>query len=204
MTAKSPSEFIVLASASPRRKEILAGMGARFSVFSADVDESCDIIDPIQLTRELARRKGEATLKELVERGEDEGAIIISADTVVACDGRVLGKPQNESEAYEMLSLISGRSHTVCTGIAVTYEGVTHVDHSVTTVHVDEIPQKEMRKYIDSGDPYDKAGGYGIQGRFSQWVSGIEGCYFGVVGLPVSKLAALFRKVVGRYPDEIE
>ncbi len=204
MTQKSPSEYIVLASASPRRKEILAGMGARFCVVSADVDESCDICDPVELTRELARRKGEAALNALIENGKDEGAIIISADTVVACDGRVLGKPQSESEAYEMLTLISGREHTVCTGIAVTYKGITHVDHSVTAVHVDDIPFEEMKKYIDSKDPYDKAGGYGIQGRFSQWVRGIDGCYFGVVGLPVNKLASLFKRVVGRYPDEIE
>ncbi|MBE6576990.1 MAG: septum formation protein Maf [Ruminococcaceae bacterium] len=203
MTQKSPSEHIVLASASPRRKEILAGMGACFCVVSADVDESCDLTDPIELTRELARRKGEATLNALAAKGEDEGAIIISADTVVACDGRILGKPQNEDEAYEMLSLISGRAHTVCTGIAITYHGTTHVDHSVTTVHVDNIPHEEIKKYIDSGDPFDKAGSYGIQGRFSQWVRGIDGCYFGVVGLPVNKLSSLFKKVVGRYPDEI-
>lgn len=203
MSPLSPSEFIILASASPRRKEILAGMGARFRVLSADVDESCDITDPVRLTRELARRKGEATLAALRENGDDGGAIIISADTVVACDGRVLGKPRDEREAVEMLSLISGRAHSVCTGIAVTYRGVTHVDHSETTVFVDDIPYDEMMKYIRSGDPFDKAGGYGIQGRFSQWVSGIDGCYFGVVGLPVNKLAALFHKVVGRYPDEI-
>lgn len=203
MTQKHPSEFIVLASASPRRKEILEGMGARFRIVTSNADESCDITEPQALTRELARRKGEATLAELRQRGEDEGAIIISADTVVAADGKVLGKPLTKEEAIEMLSLLSGRTHTVYTGIAVTYRGVTHVDHSATAVHVDNIPYDQMIKYIDSGDPYDKAGGYGIQGRFSQWVSGIDGCYFGVVGLPVNKLSALFYSVVGRYPDEI-
>ena len=204
MSPTSNSEFIVLASASPRRKEILSGMGATFRVLSADVSEDCDITDPVALTRELARRKGAATLEELKALGEDEGAIIISADTVVACDARVLGKPHSEQEAMEMLSLISGRSHTVFTGIAVTYKGVTHVDHSETTVEVDDIPYEEIMKYIRSGDPFDKAGSYGIQGRFSQWVRGIDGCYFGVVGLPVNKLAALFYTVVGRYPDEIK
>ena len=203
MTQKNPSEFIVLASASPRRKEILEGMGASFRIVTSNADESCSIADPIELTRELARRKAEATFDELRRRGENDGAIIISADTVVAIDGKVLGKPHTKAEAIEMLSLLSGRSHTVCTGIAVTYRGVTYVDHSATTVHVDTIPYGEILKYVDSGEPFDKAGGYGIQGGFSKWVSGIDGCYFGVVGLPVNKLCALFHRVVGRYPDEI-
>jgi septum formation protein len=204
MQQDRPSEFIVLASASPRRKEILAGMGAQFRIVSADADESCDITDPVALTHELARRKGVATLKLMKVRGEDEGAIIISADTVVACDGKILGKPRTREMAIEMISLLSGKKHSVCTGIAVTYKGVTYTDHSETLVFVDDIPYSEMIKYIDSGDPFDKAGGYGIQGRFSQWIKGIDGCYFGVVGLPVNKLAQLFHRVTGRYPDEIK
>lgn len=194
---------IILASASPRRKEILSSMGARFSVMSADADESSDVTSPVELTTHLARIKGEAVLSLLKQRGEDDGAVIISADTVVACDGRILGKPHTAEEARQMLSLLSGRTHEVATGIAVTYEGVTHTDCSVTRVHVDTIPQSEIEKYINTGDPFDKAGGYGIQGEFSKWVRGIDGCYFGVVGLPTNLLNRLFKQTVGVYPDEI-
>lgn len=203
MTNLTPKKHIILASTSPRRREILGGMGATFTVLSADADESSDITSPEELTRELARRKGQAVLELLKSRGEDGGAIIISADTVVACGGEILGKPTDRQDAKRMLSLLSGNTHTVSTGIAVTYEGVTKTDCSTTLVHVDNIPPAELEKYLDSGDPYDKAGAYGIQGRFSQWVKGIDGCYFGVVGLPVNRLSALFYDCVGCYPDEI-
>ena len=203
MTDQTPKKHIILASASPRRREILGGLGADFTVLSADADESSDITSPEDLTRELARRKGRAVLELLKAKGEDGGAIIISADTVVACNGEILGKPTDREDAKRMLSMLSGNTHTVSTGIAVTYRGVTKTDCSTTLVHVDRIPTAELEKYLDSGDAYDKAGAYGIQGRFSQWVRGIEGCYFGVVGLPVNRLAALFYDCVGCYPDEI-
>ena len=203
MENKDRSLRIILASASPRRKEILSSMGAKFTVMSTDADESSDITSPEALTEHLARIKGEAVLDILRERGEDGGAIIISADTVVACEGRILGKPRTEMEAREMLSLLSGRTHIVATGIAVTHKGETHTACSVTKVHVDDIPTGEIEKYIRSKDPFDKAGGYGIQGAFSKWVRGIDGCYFGVVGLPVNLLNKLFYDTVGAYPDEI-
>ncbi len=194
---------IILASASPRRREILTALGAHFTVLSADADESSDIKEPTALTEHLARAKGEAALSLLRERGEDKGAVIISADTVVYCDGKILGKPHTHSEAYEMLSLLSGRTHEVVTGIAVTYEGKTHTASSQSRVYVDSIPEAEIEKYIESREPFDKAGGYGIQGSFGKWVSRIEGCYFGVVGLPASLLNRLFYDTVGCYIDEI-
>ncbi len=203
MTEHDKNRRVILASASPRRKEILEGMGASFTVVTADTDESSDITDPVALTTELARRKGEAVYSLLKERGEDGGAVIISADTVVACDGKILGKPRDESEARDMLTLLSGRTHTVATGIAVISHGATYTDCSVTEVEVDSIPPDEIDKYIKSGEPFDKAGGYGIQGGFSKWIRGIRGCYFGVVGLPTNKLSTLFKKAVGVYPDEL-
>lgn len=203
MTEEHVKKHMILASASPRRREILCGMGARFEVLSTDADESCDITDPAALTMELARRKAEAALDCLAKDGKDKGAVIISADTVVACGGEILGKPRDKEDAWRMLRMLSGNTHTVTTGIAVSCDGVTQTDCSVTSVRVDTIPDSEIAKYIESGDPFDKAGAYGIQGRFSQWVSGIDGCYFGVVGLPTNKLAALFHKCVGCYPDEI-
>lgn len=203
MIYSTPKKHIVLASASPRRREILSGMGASFTVVCADTDESSDSVSPEELTMELARRKGQAVLELLRSRDEDGGAIIISADTVVACGGKILGKPADRQDAKRMLNMLSGSTHTVTTGIAVTNNGVTVTDCSVTRVHVDTIPPAELEKYLDSAEPYDKAGAYGIQGRFSQWVKGIDGCYFGVVGLPVNRLSALFYKCVGCYPDEI-
>lgn len=196
-------KHIILASASPRRKEILEGMGATFEIVTADTDESCDISDPVRLTVELARKKGQAVYDLLRFRGEDEGAIIISADTVVACDGKVLGKPLDRDDAWQMLSGLSGKTHIVATGIAITVDGETYTDCSVTEVEVSNIPDSQIEKYIDSGDPFDKAGGYGIQGGFSRWIKGIHGCYFGVVGLPVNLLSELFYRHIGTYPDEI-
>ena len=196
-------KHIVLASASPRRKEILGSMGADFTVITADTDEESDVVDPAELTVLLARKKGRAVYELLRERGEDGGAIIISADTVVACDGCVLGKPRDRQEAMEMLSMLSGRTHIVATGVAVTVDGVTYTDCSITEVEVAQIPKEQIEKYIDSGDPFDKAGGYGIQGSFSRWIKGIRGCYFGVVGLPVNCLSELFYRSVGCYVDEI-
>lgn len=203
MTNANSSKRIILASASPRRKDILESMGAKFEILVADADESSDITDPELLTRELARRKAQAALDILTERGEAEGAIIIAADTIVACEGKVLGKPCDRDDAIAMIKLISGKAHVVASGIAVCTGGVIKTDCSITKVIVDEIPDEEIIKYVDSGEPYDKAGGYGIQGSFSRWVSGIEGCYFGVVGLPANKLSRLFLECVGVYPDNI-
>ena len=203
MIDKNSSKRIILASASPRRKDILGSMGARFEILAADADESSDITDPEQLTRELARRKAQAALDILRERGEAGGAIIIAADTVVACEGKILGKPRDREDAISMIKLLSGKAHIVASGIAVCNNGVIKTDCSITQVRVDEIPDDEIIKYVDSGEPFDKAGGYGIQGSFSRWVSGIDGCYFGVVGLPANKLSRLFFDCVGAYPDSI-
>ena len=191
--------MIILASASPRRKEILSELGVDFRVVVADTDESSDISDPVELTRELARRKGLAVYEKLLQSGEydAESAIIISADTVVCRDGEILGKPRDRADAVAMLTSLSGRSHTVVSSVAVTMRGVTRTDASVTTVRVQEIPREEIERYVDSGEPMDKAGAYGIQGRFSAFVEGIDGCYFGVVGLPVNTLSNLYLEATG-------
>ena len=192
-------KMIILASASPRRKEILCGLGVELEVVVADTDESSDISDPVELTRELARRKGLAVYEKLLQSGEydAESAIIISADTVVCRDGEILGKPRDRADAVAMLTSLSGRSHTVVSAVAVTVRGVTRTDASVTTVRVQEIPREEIERYVDSGEPMDKAGAYGIQGKFSAFVEGIDGCYFGVVGLPVNTLSNLYLEATG-------
>ena len=194
---------IILASASPRRKDILSDLGVEFSVLAADTDESCNIPYPEEYAMELARRKGQAAYAEIKRRmkdGEDDSdAVIISADTVVFAGDEILGKPKDASDAYRMLELISGSEHTVITGIGITACGVTTVSYAATLVRVSKIPHEEILKYIATGDPFDKAGAYGIQGQFSKWVEGINGCYFNVVGLPTNALNKLFYEVTGEF-----
>ena len=203
MSDLTKKQRIILASASPRRREILTFMGAKFTVICADADESSDITDPAALTVELARRKGRAVYSLLKERKEADGAIVISADTVVAVDGEILGKPCDRADAERMLRKLSGKRHSVITGVAVTVDGKTYTDKSETFVFVDDITEEGIQKYVDSGDPFDKAGSYGIQGAFSRWIRGIEGCYFGVVGLPVNCLARIFERATDTPIDEI-
>lgn len=192
---------IILASASPRRREILEGLGISFRILPAGADETCDLTDPAAFVRELARRKGQAVYSSLSHK-EREDAVILSADTVVVLDGQILGKPRDRDEAIRMLTALSGRDHAVLTGIGVTVGGVTHTAAESTTVHVDEIPTKALLAYVDSGDPMDKAGSYGIQGAFSRWIRGIDGCYFNVVGLPVNRLNHLYHTCTGDYLGE--
>lgn len=194
---------IVLASGSPRRKEILEGLGVKFEVLSVDADEYCRIPDPQDYATELARRKGQAAWGEIKLRLkdgiDDTDAVIISADTVVATESEILGKPIDSADACRMLRQLSGGTHQVVTGIGITVGGVTNVASSTTLVHVDRIPEEEIEAYVASGDPMDKAGSYGIQGEFSRWIKGISGCYFNVVGLPVHALNRLFFEVTGEY-----
>lgn len=204
MSDITKNKHIILASASPRRREILSFMGVNFTVISADADETCSISEPSALTRELARRKGQAVLARLTADGTAEGAIIISADTVVFCNGEILGKPSSEADATRMLRMLSGGKHTVATGVAVTVDGATYTDCQLTDVYVDDIPEEGIADYIATGEPFDKAGAYGIQGAFSQWIRRIDGCYFGVVGLPVNCLSRLFTRAVGCPPDRIK
>ena len=188
---------VVLASASPRRKEILSGLGVTFTVCVADADESCTLSDPAAYAQELARRKGQTVFALLSERGEAQNTAILSADTVVVCEGEILGKPRNRADACRMLRKLSGKTHHVITGIGVTVDGITHLSHSDTAVRVAPLSDEDIDRYVDSGDPMDKAGAYGIQGAFSRHVCGIDGCYFGVVGLPTHALTELYREATG-------
>ena len=194
---------IILASGSPRRKEILEGLGLNFEVLSVDADERCRCPEPCDYAAELARRKGQAAWGEIKLRlkdgVDDTDAVIISADTVVATEHEILGKPTDREDAIRMLRQLSGGTHQVVTGIGITVGGVTTVASEVTLVHVDRIPDEEILAYVATGDPMDKAGSYGIQGEFSRWIRGISGCYFNVVGLPVNALNRLFFEVVGEY-----
>lgn len=182
---------IILASKSPRRKEILENLGFEFEIITADTDESSDVTDPEALVQILAVRKGKAVQETNVEKD----TLIISCDTVVCLDGEILGKPHSEAEAKTMLAALSGRSHTVLSGLAVFYNGKTISGVDKTEVYFANMPENFIDSYVASGDPMDKAGAYAVQGKTSLYIDKIDGCYFNVVGLPVRLLAKLLHQL---------
>lgn len=179
---------IILASQSPRRKELLNQMGLKkFKIVSPDVDEHVEgNPSPVQIVEELSQRKARA----VAERADAED-LIIAADTVVALDGAVLGKPQDERGAFSMLSALSGNRHLVYTGVTVIRGDRIVTSHEKTVVAFRELEPDEISGYIATGEPMDKAGAYGIQGLGALLVSGIEGDYFNVMGLPVYRLGRI-------------
>lgn len=189
----------ILASKSPRRKEILLNMGIAFDIVTADTDESSDITDARELCEELSLRKAIAVRDHLLAIGElDPADIIIASDTVVECEGEILGKPKDKEDARRMLTSLSGRAHRVFSGIALVRAEESKVSHSVTAVYVDEIEKDDLERYLDTNEPYDKAGAYGIQGYAGRWIGRIDGCYFGVVGMSANVLDKLHRELTGR------
>ncbi len=183
---------LVLASASPRRRELLAQAGFSFEVRPAHVNE--DVRggeDPVAYVTRLAREKAEAVFGAL----GDADALVLGADTTVTLDGAILGKPVDAEDAKRMLALLSGRTHRVITGVAVVGPGVgsvrTEVAAEITAVRFREISGEEIAAYVASGEPMDKAGAYGIQGLAGKWIPRIEGCYFNVVGLPLALVATM-------------
>lgn len=189
---------VVLASKSPRRREILTALGVRFDIVSADADESSDITDPSLLVRELALRKGRATRELLRQRGEwNSDTLIIASDTVVAAGDEILGKPADEADAARMLGLLSGTEHRVISGIALLKGEDEIADHDSTAVRFAAMSAAEINWYVKSGEPMDKAGAYAVQGLASIFIQGLDGCYFNVVGLPVHKLNELMTAFLG-------
>lgn len=186
---------IILASASPRRSELLRNMGLDFSVVVSDADEASVDRDvpPDIYVQELALLKAASTAKKITDRKD---AIVISADTVVVNNGAILGKPDSEAEAERMLSELSSRTHQVFTGICVLRirDAYTVCKAVRTDVTFKELSKEKIRRYIDSGEPMDKAGAYGIQGRGAMLAERINGDYFNVVGLPVSALSDILEQ----------
>ena len=182
---------IILASASPRRRELLERIGiADFTVAAPNVDESVGPgLSPADMVETLSLRKARAAAQSF---GPDE--LIIAADTVVALDGAVLGKPRDGDDAFAMLSALSGREHRVCTGVTVLQGDRVITQHEVTAVTFRELSPGEIRGYIATGEPMDKAGAYGIQGVGALLVSGIQGDYSNVMGLPVFRLGRILRE----------
>jgi septum formation protein len=184
--------MLVLASASPRRKELLAQAGFQFTVFPANVPEERRLDeDPIAFVTRLAREKAHAVFTQLQRDSSDERLLVLGADTVVVTETEVLGKPRDEADAARMLRLLSGRTHKVITGVCLTSVEKTEVAAETTAVTMREISEKEIAAYIATGDPMDKAGAYAIQGYAARWIPRIDGCYFNVVGLPLAKLTSM-------------
>ena len=179
---------IILASQSPRRRQLLGQIGLdHFIVRPARGEEIMDpALSPAQLVEELSRQKARE-----VAGASDPGDLVIAADTVVAIDGRVLGKPHDREEACAMLSALSGREHTVYTGVTVCRDDRMLTQHEATQVRFRSLSPREIQAYVDSGEPMDKAGAYGVQELGALLVEGIRGDYFNVVGLPLCRLGQM-------------
>jgi len=184
---------IILASQSPRRSELLKQLGLNFQIRIANIDESNSMgLKASELVQYLAFEKAKAVAE---NSSLDRDSIVIGADTVVVKDGAILGKPRDKQDAFNMLKGLSGSWHEVMTGIAVIDANSFKYDKCVeiTRVKMKELKDETINAYINSGEPLDKAGAYGIQGLGAVLIDRIEGCYFNVVGLPISKLSDILK-----------
>lgn len=186
-----PDKFVYLASQSPRRAELLRQLGVDFEIMRVEVDETPRAGETVEnyVTR-LARAKAEAALLKL---GGKAARPVLAADTAVAADGRILGKPRNKNAALVMLAQLSGRTHRVLSAVALWSAGTLQATLSVSQVRLRIIHPAEAAAYWDSGEPADKAGAYAIQGRGAMFVERLEGSYSGVMGLPLFETAQLLR-----------
>ena len=184
--------MLVLASASPRRRELLTQAGYQFSIHPAHIPEDPHPNeDPIAYVTRLAQQKAQAVFNHLAESATDPDLQVLGADTTVTLDNQILGKPENEADAARMLRILSGRTHRVITGVALVTAARTEVAAEVTAVQFLTLSEQEIAAYIATGEPNDKAGAYAIQGHAARWIPRIQGCYFNVVGLPISLVATL-------------
>jgi septum formation protein len=199
--------MLVLASASPRRRELLAQAGFSFEVHPAHIpEEPYPNEDPAAYVTRLAREKAQAVYREIMgapgpasgtwestnpDRPSVSNLAVLGADTTVALDGHILGKPESPADAARMLRLLSGRTHRVLTGVALVTATRTEVAAESTAVQFLTLSDEEIDAYIATGEPMDKAGAYAIQGRAARWIPRIEGCYFNVVGLPIALVSSL-------------
>lgn len=187
---------LILASQSPRRKELLGLFHIPFSVRVADIDETmAPELSPMEGVAQISRKKAEA-----VSRAPED--IVIAADTIVVCQGQVLGKPKDEDHAFQMLSLLSGRDHQVMTGMTVLRGDRAETCTEITDIHFRPLSEKEIRSYIATGEPMDKAGSYGIQGGAALFAEKMVGDYYNVMGLPVCKLYQILTRLAPEILEE--
>ncbi len=184
---------IYLASTSPRRKEILVKIIKNFTRISPEIEEK----EYLELsTKEKAVRRSKDKCIAGVNLVREKGMVIIASDTVVDFKGKIMDKPKNKAEAYSMISRLSGNSHNVYTAVSVYKDGIMYTFTEKTKVNFNHIPDEEINKYISTDEPYDKAGGYGIQCEFGkQYISNIDGDYYNVMGLPASRLYRMLREL---------
>ena len=209
--------MLILASASPRRRELLAQAGYAFEVRPAHVNEDVRAgEDPIAYVVRLAREKAQAVFDAMSADGADSdshpsansgrkdgapshltdgGLVVLGADTTVTVDGHILAKPEDAADAARMLRLLSGRTHRVATGVAVVTAKGAEVAAEVTGVRFVTLSDEEIAAYVATGEPMDKAGAYAIQGRAGKWIPRVEGCYFNVVGLPLALVTTMLEAV---------
>ena len=187
---------LILASASPRRQELLKLFGVPFAVRVADIDETMDVSQPpYDEVARVSRLKALAVPRE-------EGDVVIAADTIVVCEGRVLGKPRDEADAIATLKLLSGRDHQVMTGCTVLRGECCESFTEVTDLHFRELSEKEIARYVASGEPMDKAGSYGIQGGAALFCTHMVGDYYNVMGLPVCALGLCLKRLAPQLMEE--
>ena len=185
---------LILASQSPRRRELFSLVGLDYTAITSDADENIPFTEPGDFVEQLALRKAGAVKK------DKPGACVVGADTIVWLDGEIIGKPRDPEDAVSILKKLSGKTHTVYTGVAVLTDQGCDVCHDTTEVTMEAIPEADIRAYVASGEPLDKAGAYGIQGPAAVFVKRVEGCYFTIIGMPMHKLYHMLAKV-GIYPD---
>lgn len=187
---------LILASASPRRKELLALFGIPFVIRVADIDETMDAqAAPFDEVARVSR------LKAMAVSAEDTD-VVIAADTIVVCQGRVLGKPRDEADAKAMLRLLSGRDHQVMTGCTIRRGEVCETFTEVTDLHFRDLTDGEIARYVASGEPMDKAGSYGIQGGAALFCTRMVGDYYNVMGLPVCRLYQALKNLVPQWTED--
>ena len=191
--------MLVLASASPRRHELLTQAGYAFEVQPAHINEDLHPgEEPLAYVVRLAREKAEAVFETRSTGGADsQSLIVLGADTTVTLDNHILAKPEEAEDAARMLRLLSGRTHRVITGVALATSKGVEVAAEVTAVRFLTLSEEEIAAYIATGEPMDKAGAYAIQGRAARWIPRIEGCYFNVVGLPLALVTQILDAHIG-------
>ncbi len=177
---------LILASGSPRRRELMSQVGLDFTVVTSDADENIKEMEPEDYVRELSAIKAQSVLEQYADK--EDSVIVIGADTIVYHKGEILTKPEDEEDAFRILKSLEGEIHQVYTGVTICSAHKNVSFYEKTDVWVYDMTDEEIRDYINTGEPMDKAGAYGIQGKFAAYIKGIEGDYNNVVGLPVARL----------------
>lgn len=198
---------LILASASPRRKELLGHLNLPFEIKTLNVLEDSSERDPINYSREIAELKGRAVLNDLINKRPEENFLIVSADTIVCLNNKIYGKPRNREEAHQFLNELAGKTHSVFTAVSIKlvdkgqFENHSFVEESRVTF--DSIGPELMEQYLDTGDSLDKAGAYGIQGPSLTFISKVDGSYSNVVGFPLSRFVKELEKILkNKFPEE--